>query len=233
MSSPNLSPEEAHAQLTAIHRLMARATLYRALSAPTALVAGLLSLFSAGFCWYMSQPNLLLHPVMFVLLWFMVLTMVWLLNTYFLWESSRQRREPFFTPSFRLAMASFLPPLIAGGVLTFWILLTPDLMAIVLIWHICYGLALLGTQAYAPRSLVILGWAFLLTGLGLVGVYFWEPSYNALLFDRLAFGAMGLSFGLFHLLYALATWRSNAELFPQDAVREVHRYEASSVGDDT
>jgi len=231
MDPDRLTPEAAQAQLTAIRHLMARATHYRALSAPTALVAGLLSLFSAYFCWQAAQTAVLLPGVMFVSLWVMVLAMVWALNFYFLWESSRQRREPLFSPSFRLAMGSFLPPMLAGGVLTWWILQTPDLLAMVIVWHICYGLALLSTQAYAPRSLFVLGWAFLLTGLGLTLPYSLLP-YYAPDFEHIAFLAMGASFGGFHLIYAALTWKSTAELFPRDAARPARRYTASSVGED-
>ncbi|MEM1058786.1 MAG: hypothetical protein AAGK14_06025 [Verrucomicrobiota bacterium] len=231
MDPDRLSPEHAQAQLQAIRHLMARATHYRALSAPTALVAGLLSVFAAYLCWRTAESTLLLPPMMFVWLWLVVLVIVWVLNAYFLWESARQRREPLFSPSFRLAMSSFLPPLVTGGVLTWWVLQTPDILAIVLVWNVCYGLALLGTQAYAPRSLYVLGWAFLLTGLLLTLPYALVP-YYAVWFERIATIAMAVSFGGYHLAYAVIAWRSTAELFPRDAARSPKRYHASSVGDD-
>jgi hypothetical protein len=63
-------------------------------------------------------------------------------------------------------------------------------------------LALLSTALFAPRSLAILGWAFLLTGAGVAVIA------NALegLTDDAPNLVMGITFGLYHLVYALCTW---------------------------
>jgi hypothetical protein len=71
---------------------------------------------------------------------------------------------------------------------------------------ILYGLGLLGTQHFAPRSIVYLGWAFLAAGLlGLVGL---QRDLVHSVGSLLCAGnlAMGVTFGGFHLIYAVCAW---------------------------
>ena len=73
----------------------------------------------------------------------------------------------------------------------------------VAVWIAFYGLALLATALFAPRSLVFLGWAFLLTGLLIL---FWPKSLGddpRGMFPNLA---MSATFGLYHLVYAACVW---------------------------
>ena len=68
----------AEENLRVIRNLMERATVYRAISAPSALVAGLLSTLAAGFVYYNNEVNLLLgrtvRPREFAGLWIGVLS---------------------------------------------------------------------------------------------------------------------------------------------------------------
>ena len=74
-------------------------------------------------------------------------------------------------------------------------------LELVTVWVAFYGLSLLST-ALSPRSLVILGWAFLLTAVSI------PVLMNAIddLTDDVPDTVMGVSFGLYHLIYAVATW---------------------------
>ena len=69
-------------------------------------------------------------------------------------------------------------------------------------WIVFYGLALLSTALFAPRSLALLGWAFLLTG---VSVPVTGDAVEGLASDIPNF-FMGITFGAYHLIYALSTW---------------------------
>ncbi|MEI9998230.1 MAG: hypothetical protein WDO13_03200 [Verrucomicrobiota bacterium] len=64
----------------------------------------------------------------------------------------------------KLAATSLAPAFILAGIATVF-LPAPEVLAI--IWITFYGLGLLATQHFAPRSLVLLGLAFFVTGCGL------------------------------------------------------------------
>ena len=67
----------------------------------------------------------------------------------------------------KLALRSVAPGLFAGGAISAVLTLTTDQPILpTLMWLVFYGLGLLSTMNFAPRSIVLLGWAFLLTGIG-------------------------------------------------------------------
>jgi drug/metabolite transporter (DMT)-like permease len=94
---------------------------------------------------------------------------------------------------------------LAGG-LVIWL---QNLTLGALIWVLCYGLALLATASFSPKSLTRLGWAFVIAGL----VLFLAWASNGEVRDlRTDLGpaslVMALTFGLLHVVYAIAVFVS-------------------------
>ena len=75
------------------------------------------------------------------------------------------------------------------------------------VWIGFYGLALIATQHFAPRSLVFLGWAFLITAAAMIVASRQLEYYATPLVPNLA---MGVTFGLYHLIYAACVWKPPA-----------------------
>ncbi len=208
--TPDRGAEE---HLRAIRLLMERATVYRAISAPTALVGGLLSVGLAGamLLWQRGPDERNIDARVYFEAWFFVLLVTLTVNMLFLWRGALDRGQPVISAGFRLAMRSVAPGFFAGvalsGVLTVTtqVTLEPTLM-----WLVCYGLGLLATMNFAPRSIIVLGWAFLFTGIGAF-VYFMNqsllPDVDLPTPTRFYPAAMmGATFGLYHLVYAACTW---------------------------
>jgi hypothetical protein len=200
----------AEEDLRVIRTLMERATIYRAISAPTALIGGALSILAAIFVQLCSRPNNFLGHALnsreFVFLWIGVLILTLIANAFFVWREARSNGRPFISAGMKLAIGAIAPNLIVPALFTSWFLKIGFLGAVelelIVVWVVFYGLALLSTALFAPRSLVILGWAVLLTGVSV------PVAANAV--ERLSDNApnfvMGLTFGLYHLIYAGFTW---------------------------
>jgi hypothetical protein len=200
----------AEEDLRVIRTLMERATVYRAISAPAALVAGLLSILSAVMIYLNNDIQLIFgRPIgsrEFAAIWIDVLVLALLANTFFVWREARNSGRPFISSGMKLAIRAIAPNLLIPLVFTVWFFKRGFLggqdLELVVVWVVFYGLALLATALFAPRSLAILGWAFLLTGLAV-------PVLVDLV-DELAGDVptvvMGLTFGLYHLIYAAWTW---------------------------
>jgi hypothetical protein len=193
---------------------MERATVYRAVSAPSALVAGLLSVLAAGGVYFNNEIRLVfgrtVGPREFATLWVVVLALAGMANAFFLWREARAGGRPFVSSGMRLALRAIAPNLLIPAAYTLWFFQTGYFGAreleLVVVWVAFYGLALLSTGLFAPRSLVILGWAFLLSALSV-------PVLGGVI-DRLTDDVpdtvMGLTFGVYHLIYAVAAWASAA-----------------------
>ena len=200
----------AEENLRVIRNLMERATVYRAISAPSALVAGLLSTLAAGFVYYNNEVNLLLgrtvRPREFAGLWIGVLIVAALGNLFFIRREAKAANRPFVSSGMRLALMAITPNLLIPAAFTLWFFQTGYLGAreldLVAVWVAFYGLALLATSLFAPRSLALLGWAFLISSLSI------PLLVNVIdnLTDDVPDTVMGVTFGLYHLVYAVAAW---------------------------
>jgi hypothetical protein len=199
-------------QLHAIRSLMERATIYRSISAPTALVGGLLSLGGFATAYYAKHHrHHVLTPGQFLVVWLVILALTGLTNLLFLYRGARHRNAPFFSSGMKCALLSLAPPFFAAGVLT--TLVTHHPMELGLIWITLYGIGLLSTQHFAPRSLIVLGLAFFFTGCGLLATWkhLFMPNPHHEPSTLVVSGIMAATFGGFHLAYAAAVWASGEE----------------------
>ncbi len=205
MDSTDLS-RAARENLQTIRQLMERATVYRAISAGPALVGGVLALGLGA--WFMSRPEGVTETG-FVVAWLVVLVVVDALNTFLLWREARQRGAAFPSSSTVHGVLALVPAMLTGGVLGLVSILSDgDPVRGVLLWVKGYGLGLLATSDFAPRSIRALGWAFLATGLTW---FLWSEltaagdAVKANEPIREAAKIMAVTFGAYHLVYAVRT----------------------------
>ena len=190
--------DEAVEQLRMIRSMMERATIFRALSGETALIGGVAALVAAwlsvgkmGWAWANC--------------WLIGLGLVLLFNIFQIFRASALHGKIFWSFGLRTALRGALPSLIAGGFLGLLYIRMNGLDGTNLaasIWILHYGLALLAIREFAPRSMIWLGWAFVVFGLiCIAGVSGLNYSLTSLM--RLVSGShlMAIAFGGFHLVY--------------------------------
>ncbi|MBB5039262.1 hypothetical protein [Prosthecobacter dejongeii] len=205
--------QDALEHLRVIRSLMEKAHIYRAISAPAALLGGLLAVVCAGYTgWQMQQKGGLPETmgVLFLWQWLGILVVSSSVNVILLAREAARRGQPLVSEGMRMALRAIFPPLLVGGVLGCGLIvyLQNHILA-TLLWVVCYGLALLATASFSPRSLVRLGWVFVALGLAL----FWAYAANSDIRnmphdDAPANLIMGLTFGLCHIGYAAAVFCS-------------------------
>jgi hypothetical protein len=176
-----------------------------------ALLGGLLSVAMATTECLLYRRRIGGDAIHFYFSWLGVFLTIALAGALLVWREAQRRGAPEISPAVRLALGSLSPGFLAGTVLGFCVTLTSGQpLLTVTFWLIFYGLSLLGTMHFAPGSFVVLGWAFLLTGLAAIVYCF----YHTLLPDMgLPMGArtsapllMGTTFGFYHLIYAACVW---------------------------
>ena len=187
--------EEAAEQLRVIRSVMERATIFRALSGETALVGGAIAL---GVAWASEKR----HGWEWAGIWLGGLVVVLAFYVFQLYRMKNLHQRPFWSSGLRTALRGAFPSLIAGGFMALLFVRAGNDVVAACMWIIHYGLALLAIREFAPKSMVWLGWVFVIFGLVSLATLAdivhleqeWMVRVNA---SRL----MAISFGGFHLIY--------------------------------
>lgn len=187
--------DEAVEQLRAIRSMMERATIFRALSGETALVGGAISL---GVAWLTER----FQGWTWASIWLGGLLAVLGFYVFQLVRMNAVHKRPFWTYGLRTALRGALPSLIVGGFLGLVFVRGGNNVAAACMWICHYGLALLAIREFAPKSMIWLGWAFVVFGLLSLATVAqiveigpeWMMHVNP---SRL----MAFTFGGFHLVY--------------------------------
>lgn len=187
--------EEAAEQLRVIRSMMERATIFRALSGETALVGGAIAL---GVAWVSEKR----HGWEWASIWLGGLVVVLAFYVFQLFRMKAQHKRPFWSSGLRTALRGAIPSLAAGGFMALLFVRAGNDVAAACMWIVHYGLALLAIREFAPKSMVWLGWAFVVFGLICLATVTdivhldreWLVRVNA---SRL----MAIAFGGFHLVY--------------------------------
>jgi hypothetical protein len=190
--------DEAVEQLRMIRSLMERATIFRALSGETALMGGAAALAAAwlsdgktGWAWANC--------------WLTGLGAVLLFNVIQILRASAANGRPVWSTGLRTALRGAMPSLIAGGFLGLLFIRNDEPFTTKIaaaIWILHYGVALLAIREFAPRSMVYLGWAFVIFGLGCLAELTHVNSITGFVTGRFhASHLMAIAFGGFHLIY--------------------------------
>ncbi len=203
-----MNSNEAEENLRVIRSLMEKATIYRAISAPTALVGGLaasvagVALVATENCY--TSPNLV-----FMVVWMSVLALTAASNAFFLHRDARRRGEQFISPGMKMALRALLPSHFAAAVVTS-LVFAPERHGLCILlpyaWCVLYGMGLLSMNHFAPRSIARLGWAFLIAGLLMTVFVVLDVQMFSCRCEMLTNYTMAATFGLFHLIYAACTW---------------------------
>ncbi|MEP6603470.1 MAG: hypothetical protein ABJB69_05950 [Spartobacteria bacterium] len=208
----NLAAEE---NLGTIRGLFERATIYRGIAARVALVGGTLSILTASAIFVNDEVTRFLdrpvRPREFAFAWLDILLLTVILSALFLWRAARDNADVFGSVRMKLALRVIAPSVLIPAAFTGWFFGSGYLGAaeldVVAVWIAFYGLLLLSTAIFAPRSIATLGWAFLLTGLAVPlladKIDNWTGSAPTVL--------MGVTFGVYHLVFAALNWRRIAE----------------------
>lgn len=214
--------ERAAENLKVIRALMERATVYRAISWPTALFGGVLAIILSSLLYFREKLAVaggedaptLMSEAAWVICWLVALVVTVGFNSALIARKSARDESSFLSPGLKMALRALVPPMLVGGVLGVGHALSTAGTAAgtAAIWVLCYGLALLATISIAPRSIRWLGWAFLVFGVAAYAMV-WSDGGHPLPFIGViapmespmleANLIMGVTFGGLHLVYGL------------------------------
>jgi hypothetical protein len=134
--------------------------------------------------------NAQLTPVAWLLTWLVEAFLAFAIGLLAMWQKAKLVETSLLSvPAKKFAM-SFLPPLICGVVITAGLWRSGSFDAMIPIWLLCYGAAVVCGGAFSVRAVPIMGWCFIALG----AVAFATPAiYGNWL--------MAAGFGLLHVVF--------------------------------
>jgi hypothetical protein len=200
-----IEAEEAEENIRVIRSLMEKATVYRAISAPGALLGGVLSVITAAIGTFLSGQPKYATDAFFLFPWLILLGITATANGFLLWRDAKKRGDAFISPGMKLVLSAMFPGMAAGGLCLFADC-RGGLPVTASLWVLCYGISLLAAAPFAPGSIRRLGRLFFGAGAALLVSGYFLEGWELAIPNVLAHLIMGSTFGLFHLVYAACTW---------------------------
>ena len=194
--------EKALNQLNLIRKMMEKATVYRALSAPAAIFGGFLAVLLGLYFLLQDKNGEFVDGAHYFWTWVVALIIADSFNALLLFKRAKREGSKFISSGVKLTILRTAPAAIAGAIISFEAAKN-DIELCTLVWILCYGAALLAMGEVAPRSLKRLGWSFIV--FGTVFFLIWMK-FKAALSPVLGIGYLGsastmmiATFGILHI----------------------------------
>src|SRR5947209_13218795 len=187
--------EEALQRIAAIHQQMARGQLFRGYRAATTAFSGALAFLACGAQGLFLQES----PIPCLGMWAGVAFLSVLIVGLEMTMRCRRSGSPLEREMTLGAAESFIPTIVAGGLLTYVIAqFTDDLWLLPGLWAILFGLGVFASRRMLPKPVIFVGAHYLLSGLLCIAVLQGGKFFPA--------WTMALTFGAGQLMAAGILW---------------------------
>jgi hypothetical protein len=185
-SEPIALDDRARDDLRFIRRTMERGAAFTAVPGWGGVAMGVSALLAAAVAMSRSTPE------GWLLVWLVEAAVALCIGGWALHRKARASDLPVFSGAGRKFILSFLPPAVAGAVLTGALAIDGNLTLVPGIWLLLYGAAVVTGGTFSVRAVPLMGMAFMVLGaLALVALPEWgDPLLAA------GFGGLHIVFGL-------------------------------------
>jgi hypothetical protein len=170
--------------LAFIRETMERSTSFTAVPGYGGMLMGVTAIVAA----YIASTQALRQD--WLITWFAEAGIAFAIGMLGMWYKSRIGDSSLFSaPALKFARA-FAPPLIAGVVITLGMWRFGHFEAMIPVWIVSYGAAIVSGGSYSVKIVPIMGWVFLALG---AAAFALPPGYGDVY--------MGVTFGLVHIVF--------------------------------
>jgi hypothetical protein len=131
-----------------------------------------------------------------LIVWLTEAVLAFFIGLLAMWQKTKiSKTSMFSTPARKLLMNS-LPPMLCGVFITLGLYRFGHFEAMIPVWILCYGAAVVCGGAFSVKAVPLMGWCFIAVG---AAAFFLPAGWaNAM---------MGLSFGVLHIVFGLVIGR--------------------------
>ena len=168
-----------------IRETMERSTVFTSVPG----YGGILMGATAAAAAYIAHSQALIRDALMV--WLTEAVLAFCIGLLAMWQKTKISKTSLFsTPARKLAMNS-LPPMLCGVFITLGLWRFGHFEAMIPVWILCYGAAVVCGGAFSVKAVPIMGWCFIALG----AIAFFLPVNLGNLMLGLSFGALHIVFG--------------------------------------
>lgn len=166
-----------------IRETMERASSFTAVPGYGGIFMGVTAIAAAVIANF--QPN-------WLTVWLIEAVLAFTVGLFAMWQKSKIAKIPLNSAPAKKFAKSFLPPLVCGVVITLGLWRFGHFEAMIPVWILLYGAAVVTGGSFSVRAVPIMGWCFIAVGT----IAFFIPTEfgNAM---------MALSFGVLHIIFGI------------------------------
>ena len=173
-----------------IRETMERSTVFTSVPGYGGILMGATAVVAA----YIANSQLFIRD--WLIVWLTEAVLAFFIGLLAMWQKTKLSKTSMFsTPARKLVMNS-LPPMLCGVFITLGLWRFGHFEAMIPVWILCYGAAVVCGGAFSVKAVPIMGWCFIALG----AIAFFLPANTGQLM-------MGLSFGVLHIVFGLIIGR--------------------------
>src|SRR5215203_2992709 len=189
-SEPINIGDRAIDNLKFIRETMERSTVFTSVPG----YGGILMGATAAVAAYIAHSQAYIRD--WLLVWLMEAGLAFFIGLLAMWQKTKLTKTSLFSTPARKLLMNSLPPMLCGVFITLGLWRFGHFEAMIPVWILTYGAAVVCGGAFSVKAVPLMGWCFIALG----AVAFFLPANTGNLM-------MGLSFGVLHIVFGLIIGR--------------------------
>jgi hypothetical protein len=183
-NAPPSLGDRAFDNLQFIRETMERSTHFTAVPGYGGMLMGATAIGAA----FVANAQIYLRN--WLIVWAIEAILAFFIGILAMWQKSKNANVSLTSAPARKFALSFLPPLVVGIVITLGLWRLEHYRALIPVWLLCYGAAVVTGGAFSVKAVPVMGWCFI--ALGTVTFFIPADYGNSM---------MALSFGVLHVVF--------------------------------
>ena len=189
-SEPVNIGDRAIDNLKFIRETMERSTVFTSVPGYGGILMGVTAIVAA----YIANSQAYIRD--WLIVWLLEAALAFSIGLLAMWQKTKLSKTSLLSNPARKLLMNSLPPMLCGIFITLGLWRFGDFEAMIPVWILCYGAAVVCGGAFSVKAVPLMGWCFMALG----AIAFFLPANTGQLM-------MGLSFGVLHIVFGLIIGR--------------------------
>jgi len=168
-----------------IRETMERSTVFTSVPGYGGILMGATAIVAA----YIAHSQTYIRD--WLIVWLTEAVLAFFIGLLAMWQKTKLSQTSLFSTPARKLLMNSLPPMLCGVFITLGLWRFGHFEAMIPVWILCYGAAVVCGGAFSVKAVPIMGWCFMALG----AIAFFLPANTGQIMMALSFGVLHIVFG--------------------------------------